>query len=423
MRSRPLTVSLACALLGSIAPLAPADEPAQPATPAAAPAAAAPAEAGAAAPAAPAPPTLAPALSGPIAGNAKPMSFDIGPLGPTYVTGVASYLGLLQNNVVPGDYRWASDLSNGQLFINKPTGVFQYFFQVGAYSIPALGTPYLHADTATKAFFGPFSQGYLKFAPTDSFSIQGGKLPTLIGAEYTFTFENMNIERGLLWNQENAVNRGIQVNYSIGPLALSASWNDGFYSNRFDWLWLSATWTIDKTDTLAAVGGGATSRTATNSLDTPVFQNNGQMYNLIYTRTQGQWTFEPYLQYTYVPTIPEIGSLKTASTFGAALLVNYSFPSDAKAGDLSLSGLSLPVRVEYITSNGSAANGSPNLLYGPGSKAWSVTITPTYQYNILFARFEFSVTGATSAANGFAFGPNGNDKTQVRGLFEGGLMF
>jgi len=28
------------------------------------------------------------------------------------------------------------------------------------------------------------------------------KLPTLIGAEYTFTFENMNIERGLLWNQE-----------------------------------------------------------------------------------------------------------------------------------------------------------------------------------------------------------------------------
>jgi hypothetical protein len=52
-----------------------------------------------------------------------------------------------------------------------------------------------------------------------------------MGAEYTFTFENMNIERGLLWNQENAINRGIQVNQTIGKSA-SLSWNDGFYSNR-----------------------------------------------------------------------------------------------------------------------------------------------------------------------------------------------
>ena len=37
-----------------------------------------------------------------------------------------------------------------------------------------------------------------------------------MGAEYTFTFQNMNIERGLLWNQETAVNRGIQVNQALG---------------------------------------------------------------------------------------------------------------------------------------------------------------------------------------------------------------
>jgi hypothetical protein len=67
-------------------------------------------------------------------------------------------------------------------------------------------------------------------------SILIGELLTLIGAEYTFTFENMNIERGLLWNQENAVNRGIQVNGSFGKLSASLSWNDGFYSNRYTWL-------------------------------------------------------------------------------------------------------------------------------------------------------------------------------------------
>ena len=57
-----------------------------------------------------------------------------------------------------------------------------------------------------------------------------------MGAEYTFTFENMNIDRGLLWNQENAVNRGIQVNQTMGKFTASLSWNDGFYSNRYSWL-------------------------------------------------------------------------------------------------------------------------------------------------------------------------------------------
>ena len=57
-------------------------------------------------------------------------------------------------------------------------------------------------------------QAFLKIVPTDNFSIQAGKLPTLIGAEYTFSFENFNIERGLLWNQEPAVSRGVQANYT-----------------------------------------------------------------------------------------------------------------------------------------------------------------------------------------------------------------
>ena len=37
----------------------------------------------------------------------------------------------------------------------------------------------------------------------------------------------------LLWNQENAVNRGIQLNYTQDPLTFAFSWNDGFYSNRY----------------------------------------------------------------------------------------------------------------------------------------------------------------------------------------------
>ena len=68
-----------------------------------------------------------------------------------------------------------------------------------------------------------------------------------------------------------------------------------------------------------------------------------------------------------------------------AILTNYSFPEDSL-----LSGFSLPIRFEYISSTGGLASGSPNLLYGPGSNAWSVTLTPTYQYKIFSARAEFS---------------------------------
>ena len=365
-----------------------------------------------------APPVLMPAMAGPLAVNSKPNSYDAGLLGNVYVTGIVSGFAQWQNNVVPGDRSHQADVSNAQIFINKTTGLVQYFIQAGAYSLPDIGTPYIRAGKATNGFYEPFSQGYIKLAPNDNFSIMAGKLPTLMGAEYTFSFENMNIERGLLWNQENAVNRGVQVNYTAGPVALSASWNDGFYSDIYSWAWLSATWTIDKANTLAVIGCGNTKRTTVSTLATPLFLNNEQMYDVIYTHTSGAWTFQPYLQYTHVPVIPEIGSFHEASTYGAALLANYTF--DPKS---AVAGLSLPIRVEYIASTGSIANGAPNLIYGPGSKAWSVTMTPTYQNNSFFARAEFSYVGTRDTTAGFVFGPAGNDKSQTRALLEIGIMF
>ncbi len=80
------------------------------------------------------------------------------------------------------------------------------------------------------------------------------------------------------------------------------------------------------------------------------------------------------------------------------------------------------MRLEYIKSDGSI-NGAPNLLYGQGSKAWSFTLTPTYQYKRLFARTEFSFTKANNIVNGLGFGPNGTKTSQARGLLEVGILF
>src|SRR5215470_14873110 len=410
------STALAWALLGIVS------AGAQEAPPAPAPGDQAPAAEQPAAPTA----LTTPALTGPLVANPNPISFDLGPLGPVYYTGVVSGLGLWQNNIFPGDQHSLASLSNGQFSFQKTDGLFQYYLQVGAYTIPSLGAPYFNTNKATGDFFGPLPLAWAKVAPNDTFSIQGGKIPTLIGVENTFSFQNMNIERGLLWGQEPAISRGGQLNYTQGPVAYALSWNDGFYSYRYTWLSGSGTYTLDPANSFVLAAGGNFSHTAKvttttpffQTTGTPLFQNNETLFTLLYTYNSAPWIVTPYFQFTHVPAMSEIGAFSSASTIGGAIFANYSFGDDSP-----LPGLSLPVRFEYIGSTGSGADGAPNLLYGPGSNAWSITFTPTYQYKIFFARAEISHVGTSSTTPGLAFGPNGTNTTQTRGMLEVGILF
>jgi Putative beta-barrel porin-2, OmpL-like. bbp2 len=78
-------------------------------------------------------------------------------------------------------------------------------------------------------------------------------------------------------------------------------------------------------------------------------------------------------------------------------------------------------RAEYIDTTGNAA--APNLLYGPGSNAFSFTITPTWQYKVLFLRPELSYVVADSTSPLLALGQSGQTKDQFRSLLEGGILF
>jgi hypothetical protein len=427
--NRSLAASLRLGLAGvaaiAIVPLGLTSSSAWAQAPApAAPAAAPPPDQ--AAPAAPTSPLTAPSMAGPITANPTPMKFDAGPLDSIYVSGVASGLALFQTNPTTvflnggpvHDHTSNFDFSNGQVIIQKIDGLVQFYAQAGAYSLPSLGTNYYVTQRAGQAigdYFGPLPEGYVKLVPSDIFSVQAGKLPTLIGAEYTFTFENMNIERGLLWNQEPAISKGVQANLTTGPVAWSVSWNDGFYSDRYNWVDGSATWTIDPANTLEVVGGGNVGSTGINTIASPFFQNNSDIINLIYTYNNAPFTITPYLQYTSVPKNLALGATKGASTWGGAVLANYAFADTP----FNLAG-----RFEYISSDGSLASGNANVLgYGPGSSAVSFTLTPTYQQGIFFARVEGSYVGLNSTTPGAAFGHNGTAKSQERLLFEAGVVF
>lgn len=370
-----------------------------------------------AAPGAPATPLLPmpvamPAMVGPLS-TASPAILDAGLLGKLDVTGILSGFGYAQDNHSPSDHLKDADVSNAQVFLQKTSGLVQFYLQGGAYNLPALGAPFLSTRDTIDDFFGALPQGYIKLAPKGSFSYLAGKLPTLIGAEDTFTFENLNIERGLVWNQENAVNRGLQVNYSKGKLSGSLSWNDGFYSNRYNWISSALSYTPNAANSVEIVGGGNYGKTPYSSVATPLYQNNSEIYNLIYTHTAKKWMLEPYIQVTNVPMNTHIGVGHATSTIGGAVLGNYTFSPR----------VSLAARGEYIGSTGSASNGAVNLMYGTGSAAWSMTLTPTYQNKAFFARAEFSAVHAMDTTPGDVFGASGTDTTQARGMIEAGFMF
>jgi hypothetical protein len=388
-----------------------------------------PAAAAPAAPAAPTSPLTAPSMAGPLALSTTPYNFDAAGLGHVYLNGVLSGMGLFQDNSTsvfqPTSGKFLGldkdnnfDISNGMAIIQKIDGLVQFYVQTGIYSLPALGVNYHDTQAAVKAerdFFGPVPEAYLKVVPTDTFSIEAGNLPSLIGDEYTFTFENMNIERGLLWNLEPAISRGVQANLTTGPVAWALSGNDGFYSSNLSWISGSATWTINPQNTLALAAGGNLENSQVNSIASPYQLDNSDIVNLIYTYNNAPWTISPYFQYTHNKhsTIYNAGTTKDADTWGGAVLANYSINDN-----WNIAG-----RIEYVGSDGSSTDGTVNVLFGPGSSAWSFTVTPTWQMGMYFARLEGSYVTASSVNSGDGFGKFGTSTTQARVVLEAGVAF
>ena len=358
-------------------------------------------------------PLAAPAMSASLSANPDPYSIDLDWAGKWSVGGAVSGLAYYYDNPNSGVHSQL-DLDNGQAWVEKTDGWWQFYVQAGAYSLPSLGTSYIKSSLAPALLYGDVPVAYAKIVPMDNFSISAGKLPTLIGDEYTFTFENMNIQRGLLWNQEPAISDGVQANYSSGPFSLAVSVNDGFYSQSWNWISGLVSYGFNGgADTVAVVAGGNLgSSPNTLPFATPVI-NNGSIYNLIYTHTSGPWTISPYVQYVSASSDPLHGVLKGADSVGGALLVNYAVDSHWK----------LAARAEYVGSTGSAAQSSANMLIaGPGSKAWSITLTPTYQYKVFFARLEGSYVSASDTTPGFAYGPAFDRDSQTSVFFETGVL-
>ena len=128
-----------------------------------------------------------------------------------------------------------------------------------------------------KDTYGYLPVAYLKLVPSSDFNIQIGKLYTLQGAENAYTFQNFNIERGLLFNQTSTINRGVQPNYAHGKLSVSLALTDGFYSKKYNWLSGTVGYSVSPKDSITFGAAANLGHTNRSSFATPVVLNNGQL--------------------------------------------------------------------------------------------------------------------------------------------------
>ena len=349
------------------------------------------------------------AMSGPLVANSDPFAFDAGAFGKFQIDGAVSGLAFLQDNSLPADRHSVLDLDNGEIFVQSSGSWLQLFAALGTYSFPSLGTAYLDTSRTSRSTYSYAPEAIAKILLPDGLSVEAGKLPSLIGDESVFTIENIDLERGLLWNQTPTISRGVQLNYASGPLSLSLSWNDGFYSNRFNWIAGSAAFALaGNAGMITLIGGANLGHTAYSDFATPLAQNNSAIVDLAYSAVLGSWTINPYLQFAEIPKDGAAELSGHRRTEGAAMLLIRKLNDD----------WSLGARCEYL-----ASEGDINLLYGVGSSSWSLTLTPTYQKGVLFARAEASYVALFHGQAGSEFGRKADSNSQARLMFETGILF
>jgi hypothetical protein len=307
-----------------------------------------------------------------------------------------------------------TDVSNALLTLSKNTSQLQGSVTVGAYAFPVVGQA-INPTTqqGANSYLYGFVPAYdLAYVPNGNVTVSAGQLATLLGQENGFTFQNYNIQRGIVWAAEPTFSRGIRVAYTNGKISGDLEYNDGYYSGNsgraieglVGWAPTANTdWSF-----AFIIPGANTPPNVTASVA------NKREYDFMLTQTFGKLQLEPYILYIESPASAPLDYTDSESAHGGVLLAQYAWNSA-----YSLSG-----RFEYFANHSTTTDMSPNadlVGYGPGSRATTWTITPAYHPGPFFVRAEYSLVTVYNAAIGF--GPAGTLTNQSRYLLEMGVQF
>jgi hypothetical protein len=378
-------------------------------------------------------PTLARAVDLP-----DPFSFDAGPLGNLQFSGGADGFayaltgagdeinkGLLGTSTSVG-----VQFLNGLVKLEKPDGLIQFTIEAGAVNSLTLGTR-PKAPAVEKWSTGPVRTAYVTVAPTPNLSISAGQLGSLEGYESAVDWKNFNMMTSSLWEVENAQSVGVSATYTYGPFAGTLVFGDGFDTNVWNYLQLSASYSINDNNKLTLFGA---TNLGTTGLGARFYGNATRPYsestvaaagaaNLVnssvvggyYAFTSGNLTLVPEVQYVWSTKNLNVGLTGYSSHFGAAVFADYQF-----AG----SPFSLGGWLQYFTSNG-----PETWFLNPGAQGFGMVIGPTWSPDWakkhLFIRGEVGLLHLTQigAAGSVGYGSSGSERNQATFLAEAGVLF
>ena len=313
------------------------------------------------------------------------------------------------------DLRDRDDLSNLLLNVSAGTGKLRANATVGEYAFPTVGAA-LNPDTqngANTRLYTEFPIGALQYSFNSNFSIAAGKFASLLGQESPFTYQNLNIERGLAWSIEPTLSRGVQAAYTKGPWSVTLQENDAYYSGShraFEGLIGWAPSPNINVQFAAIVPGANVPPNPTAAV------GNKAEYDLMYARQIGKLQLVPYFLWVRSPGSAVLGYTHDESATAGIFMGSWTFSPQWL----------LAFRYENVHNGSSIGDTSPNadlVGYGVGSGAQTVTLTPTYHfgYNGVL-RLEFSHVTLSSFTPGAGFGPTGTGSAQNRLGFEFGVM-
>lgn len=381
-------------------------------------------------------PHAAKALNGPTS-----IDIDGGPFGDmSLVGGVAGY-GYVQSGTADRENKGNSiaqtkpegfELNSMMIQLSKKADPIGFTFQVAAFQAFTLGAG--HPKEASLNHFptGPVRNAYLTIAPLPDLKISAGHMGSLEGYESTFPWNNPTGMNTILYYVTNSNSRGVQAEYSTGPLDVTVLFGDGTDSGVFNYLQLAASYTFDANNVLNFSAGQALGVTGPHAYsygggtvgDGAELAQNFNIYSLWYSYTNGNLNLVPEVQYAYANpnhryAASNPGSVipKFTSNFGAALFGTYGFANTP----YSLGGW-----VEYADSVGDSSNNY--WFLAPRAQIIGVSLAPTWQYKDLYARLD---TGYVHVLHGSytgdgrtgAFGNSGHGKDQFVGMLEAGLVF
>ncbi len=365
-----------------------------------------------------------------------PVTFDGGPLGKLQLSGGAdAYVyaltgagdstgyGLLGTSKSAG-----FEFQNALIQLQKADGLVQFTIQAGANTSWVLGSK--PGGTSVQTFAtGPVRAAYITIAPTASFNISAGHIASLEGYELGVDWLNANMLTTDIFEVENSQSTGVTASYTVGPIAATVTFGDGFDTQQWNFLQASVTATFDPNNNLTVFGATNLGTTGAGahfygSATTPYSQSyvgsgplsaapfvNSTMIGAYYSYTLGNLNLVPEVQYVYAKPNASVGLSSFSSNLGVALFGSYQFGK---------SPYSLGAWVQYFTSNG-----PDNWFLNPGAQGFGLSISPTWQKDHLFLRGDVGLIHLTNLGTpgSSGYGSSMTGRNQADFLLEAGVLF